>query len=26
VAASIYADSLPAWIVEVRSAFKNGMH
>jgi len=26
VAASIYADSLPAWIVEVRSAFKNGMY
>ena len=26
VAASIYANSLPAWIVEVRSAFKNGMY
>jgi len=26
VAASIYGDSLPAWIVEVRPAFKNGMY
>ncbi len=26
VVASMYADSLPAWIVEVRSAFSNGMY
>jgi len=26
VAAQIYADSLPAWIIEVRSAFKDGMY